>query len=102
MLVLPERVKWYASGSIQGVGIKNPFHWKVLDNKMQLRGSSRLVKQEQSDKPANDIGSGKVAKKRKGEPSRDASVGVALRSVYSQTVDEAIPSEFLDLLNKLD
>lgn len=68
---------------------------------MQLRGVGRLANQEQSGKPANDIG-GKSAKKRKGDPARDASVGAALRSVYSQTVDEAIPTEFLDLLNKLD
>jgi hypothetical protein len=33
---------------------------------------------------------------------RDANLGTALRSVYSQTVDEPIPPEFLDLLNKLD
>lgn len=69
---------------------------------MQLRGVGRLAKHEQSGKPANDIGGGKPAKKRKGDPARDASVGAALRSVYSQTVDEAIPNEFLDLLNKLD
>ena len=32
---------------------------------------------------------------------RDASVGNALRSVYQQTVNEDVPSEFLDLLGKL-
>lgn len=69
---------------------------------MQLRGVGRLANHEQSGKPANDTGGSKAARKRKSDPTRDASVGAALRSVYSQTVDEAIPSEFLDLLNKLD
>jgi hypothetical protein len=32
---------------------------------------------------------------------RDGSVGNALRSVYQQTVNEEVPSEFLDLLGKL-
>jgi hypothetical protein len=35
-----------------------------------------------------------------GKPDRD--VGHALRSVYSNTVNEEIPSELLDLLGKLD
>ncbi|WP_086400466.1 NepR family anti-sigma factor [Rhizorhabdus wittichii] len=74
----------------------------MLDNEMQVRGVGRLANQEQSDEPANDTGGGKAARKRKSDPVRDASVGAALRSVYSQTVDEAIPAEFLDLLNKLD
>jgi hypothetical protein len=29
-------------------------------------------------------------------------MGAALRGVYQKTVDEAIPSEMLDLLGKLD
>ena len=29
-------------------------------------------------------------------------MGAALRSVYQQTVEEAVPDEFLDLLSKLD
>ncbi len=69
---------------------------------MQVRGVGRLANQDQSGGPANDTAGGKAARKRKGDPVRDASVGAALRSVYSQTVDEAIPTEFLDLLNKLD
>jgi len=68
---------------------------------MHVRGVGRLAKEEQSGKPANDTG-GKTGKRRKGDASRDASVGSALRSVYSQTVDEPVPAEFLDLLNKLD
>ena len=31
----------------------------------------------------------------------DANVGQALRTVYEETVDEAIPQEMLDLLGKL-
>lgn len=68
---------------------------------MQVRGVGRLAKEEQSGKPANDTG-GKTGKRRREDGARDASVGAALRSVYSQTVDEPVPSEFLDLLNKLD
>jgi len=68
---------------------------------MQVRGSGRLAKEEQSGMPANNSG-GKAIKRRRGEAGRDTSVGAALRSVYSQTVDEPIPNEFLDLLNKLD
>ena len=37
-------------------------------------------------------------KKRSGEPH----IGRALKSVYDQTVSEAIPSEMLDLLGRLD
>jgi hypothetical protein len=66
-----------------------------LDNEMQVRGVGRLANQEQSDEPANDTGGGKAARKRKSDPVRDASVGAALRSVYSQTVDEAIPAELI-------
>lgn len=69
---------------------------------MQVRGVGRLANQKQSDMPVNDAGQGQAARARKSDPARDASVGAALRSVYSQTVDEAIPAEFLDLLNKLD
>ena len=29
-------------------------------------------------------------------------MGVALRTVYQKTVEEAVPDEFLDLLSKLD
>jgi hypothetical protein len=33
---------------------------------------------------------------------KDQQMGLALRSVYQKTVDEAIPSDLLDLLGKLD
>ena len=34
--------------------------------------------------------------------SKDRDMGAALRTVYQKTVEEAIPSEMLDLLGKLD
>ncbi|ATE67492.1 hypothetical protein COO09_02845 [Rhizorhabdus dicambivorans] len=61
-----------------------------------------MAKEEQSKAPANDVAGSKPARKRRADSARDSSVGSALRSVYAQTVDEAVPSEFLDLLNKLD
>jgi len=39
---------------------------------------------------------------RKPAKSREGAIGDALRSVYQQTVSEDVPSEFLDLLGKLD
>lgn len=69
---------------------------------MNFRGADRLVQEDESVTPANDSGAVKPARRRKGDSARDANVGLALRSVYSQTVDEPIPNEFLDLLSKLD
>lgn len=37
-----------------------------------------------------------------GDKRTDKNVGDALRRVYSEAVQEHIPDEFLDLLNKLD
>lgn len=75
---------------------------EVLDNDMNVRGANRLAQEDQSGKAANDVGAGKSTKRRRADSPREANLGAALRSVYSQTVDEAIPPEFLDLLNKLD
>ena len=69
---------------------------------MSFRGVGRLAQKDVSEIPANDSGGGKPVRRRKSDNVRDANVGAALRSVYSQTVDEPIPSEFLDLLSKLD
>ena len=69
---------------------------------MKFRGVGRLAQKDQIQSPANDSGGSKPAKRKRGEAARDASVGAALLSVYSQTVDEAVPDEFLDLLSKLD
>lgn len=43
-----------------------------------------------------------VRKKRRSASVEDNAVGQVLRSAYQRTVDEAIPTEMLDLLNKLD
>jgi hypothetical protein len=69
---------------------------------MNFRGMGRLAQKDLSDIPANDGGGSRPVRRRKGDNARDANVGAALRSVYSQTVDEPIPNEFLDLLSKLD
>lgn len=69
---------------------------------MKFRGMGRLAHKDQSRKPANDGAPSKPGSRRRTDGARDASVGAALRSVYSQTVDEEIPDEFLDLLSKLD
>ena len=69
---------------------------------MTFRGVGRLAQKDISDIPANDSGTSKPVRRRKGDNARDANVGAALRSVYSQTVDEPIPNEFMDLLSKLD
>jgi len=69
---------------------------------MKFRGVGRLAQKDQSEIPANDTSGSKPARRRRNDAARDASVGAALRSVYSQTVDEPVPNEFLDLLSKLD
>ena len=33
--------------------------------------------------------------------SKDRDMGAALRSAYQRTIDESVPDEMLDLLNKL-
>ena len=62
----------------------------------------RLARKDQSEISGSDGEASKPAKRRRGDNGRDATVGAALRSVYSKTVDEAVPDEFLDLLSKLD
>ena len=44
----------------------------------------------------------KKPKTRAADKPADPPMGPALRSVYQQTVEEAIPAEMLDLLSKLD
>ncbi len=52
------------------------------------------------DKKIKRKGEGRARTGATGKSDRD--VGHALRSVYSNTVNEEIPSELLDLLGKLD
>ena len=79
-----------------------PLSLEILDDGTQIRGPSRLARKEQSGAPKGDKSESKPTGRRRKDSGRDASMGDALRSVYSQAVDEAIPSEFLDLLNKLN
>jgi len=69
---------------------------------MNFRGVGRLAQEDLTDVPSGEGGTTKSVKRRKGDGARDANLGNALRSVYSRTVDEPVPSEFLDLLSKLD
>lgn len=55
-------------------------------------------------KPASKSDSGKPRARPRAagaDGKRGGTVGSALRSVYDQTVQEDVPAEFLDLLNKL-
>ncbi len=79
-----------------------PLGWSALGNKMNFRGVGRVAQEDVPETPANDSGAGKPVRRRKVDSARDANVGAALRSVYTQTVDEPVPDEFLDLLSKLD
>lgn len=58
-------------------------------------GDSAGVDQGQSIKTSS------VTAKRPREAQEDTQVSQALRTVYQRAVDEDIPSEMLDLLNKL-
>ncbi|WP_313805699.1 NepR family anti-sigma factor [Sphingobium sp.] len=52
--------------------------------------------------PASGVKSGAGRRKRTTVAKDDGQVANALRSVYQRAVDEDIPAEMLDLLNKLD
>jgi hypothetical protein len=63
-----------------------------------------LAKNEGADpSPGTKADSASGAKRRRADTSPDTrpQIGHALRSVYDQTVDEAIPREMLDLLGRL-
>lgn len=59
--------------------------------------------ERKSDAPSIDV-KHDVKRRRSDNSSskNEPQIGRALRSVYDQTVGEAIPSEMLDLLSKLD
>jgi len=69
---------------------------------MNFRGAGQLAKNDEHKGGSPEGTVNAKPSKRKRDAARDASVGAALRSVYAQTVDEAVPSEFMDLLSKLD
>lgn len=73
----------------------------VVEHDMNIRGAGLAGKEEQKSEAADEKPA-KPPRRKRADPMRDASVGAALRSVYTETVNEEIPSEFLDLLRKLD
>jgi hypothetical protein len=62
-----------------------------------LRGSFSLA-----DKTDKEREAATPAVKRVPQRPADPQMGVALRSVYQRTVEEAVPDDLLDLLSKLD
>jgi hypothetical protein len=72
-----------------------------------MRGDT-LVAMDEGTKPrADDNQEGKIRGKgaarnsRKGGAPKESQVGRVLQNVYQQTIDEDVPAEMLDLLNKL-
>ena len=59
-------------------------------------GSDLASDKQQSDKDRNTS-----SQKSPKVQSKDRDMGAALRSAYQKTVDENVPDEMLDLLNKL-
>lgn len=66
-------------------------------------GDLRPVSTEQ--KPVRPVsstgGKPKTTKQKRRNRDGDSNVGDALRSIYQNTVDEAVPAEMLELLGKL-
>lgn len=60
-------------------------------------------KKAESRRPSADqIPDKKISKRRKSAGENPADVGRALKSVYDETVREDVPSDFLELLGKLN
>ncbi|TZG27741.1 NepR family anti-sigma factor [Sphingomonas montanisoli] len=72
-----------------------------MDDKTLIRGAGQLEPTDDKIGGEPKVSTPKPAR-RKREGARDSGVGNALRSVYTETVNEQIPDEFLDLLSKLD
>ena len=72
-----------------------------VDEETMIRGTGRLehIDDQSGGEPKTST---PKPTRRKREGARDGGVGNALRSVYTETVNEKIPDEFLDLLSKLD
>lgn len=66
---------------------------------LMMRGGILAAADKQSKKAQKP---GKAQKRSGKAGPADAQLGKVLRSVYQQAVDEAVPQEMLDLLNKLD
>ena len=52
--------------------------------------------------PDDQLSSRGQSSRAKPAPGRDRDMGSALRSVYQETVSEAVPDDLLDLLGKLN
>ena len=68
-----------------------------------LAASGKGMKGKQAGRTGKNLQSTPGKDKRRSGRAQpaDSQVGKALRSVYQQTIDEAVPQEMLDLLNKL-
>lgn len=72
----------------------------ISTTERDVKGGDR--KDVGTNTPAPGVnGSGAVRRTRK-SPKDEGQIANALRSVYRRAVEEEIPSEMLDLLNKLD
>ncbi|RVT91226.1 NepR family anti-sigma factor [Sphingomonas crocodyli] len=72
-----------------------------MDEETMIRGAGRLEPTDDQIGGEPKASTPKPARKKR-DGARDGGVGNALRSVYTETVNEKIPDEFLDLLSKLD
>jgi hypothetical protein len=61
-----------------------------------------LSKNPPAETPSGRAGNSRQSSDRTEAAGADRDAGTALRSVYQQTVEEAVPDEMLDLLSKLD
>ncbi len=68
---------------------------------LALEGDERLSGTSKTDGRGGHASSDSTDKK-KNRKERSGTVGRALRSVYDETLREDVPSDFLDLLRKLD
>ncbi len=66
-----------------------------------IRGVGLSIEDDQNGGPAREP-QPKPMKRKRVDSARDVNVGAALRSVYTETVNESVPNEFMDLLRKLD
>ncbi|WP_156437835.1 MULTISPECIES: NepR family anti-sigma factor [unclassified Sphingomonas] len=69
--------------------------WKNWDMGDVVQSASGR-KDKMTEKPSNED-----ARREKAKPKTPGDVGDALRAVYRETIDEAVPDEMLDLLRKL-
>lgn len=53
-------------------------------------------------KSEDSRGSGSLKEPRRAGSGADAEIGDALRSAYQQTLSEDVPTDLMDLLNRLD